>query len=919
MGEEFVRFGALGVGAGGLYALAAIGMVLIYRCSGVVNFAQGSIGMVGSYVYYELYVEHGWPWQIAMIFGFGGSALVGVVFHFLVMQRLRDASALTRIVATIALLITLQGLAFLRYGAFPKLVPSVLPNDGVEVFGTSVGEDRLSILAIAIVLTAVLWAIYRFTTFGIATSAVAESQRAASALGVSPSAVAAINWAVGSALGALASMLLVPITSLEPTSATFLVIPVLAAAVIGRFSSFPLTTAAGILIGVSQSLVTSPKLVTNHWRQPGLSTAIPFVLVAIVLILRGRSMAGKDERFGRMPAIGSGRVAPGVVVFGVGVALLCLWVVFPDNWVTALQIQIIVTVVLMSFVVVTGYTGQVSLAQGALAGIGALVCGWLDVSKGWPLELAAIAGLAATVPVSIVVGLAGVRTRGVNLAIVTLGFAIAIGPAVFANPTYTGGSTGGYSVDEVRFLGVDLDPIGSPARYATFGLGVLVALGLMIANLRRGRAGRRLIAVRTNERAAASLGVSVIGAKLYAFVLGGTIAAVGGILVAYRQSVLAFEGFGGITGLFVLQNSVIGGVGVLGGPVAGSGFQPGTVGQQVIGFLPGDAATVLVIVGGFGLMILLTFAPDGLAELSRRLNQPLIGRLRARLPRRPPVSQRLLATATATAADAGAETRVPPKRLEVRGLTVRFGGTTALDDLDLVVEPGEVVGLIGPNGAGKSTAIEAITGFVGPAAGTVSLDGTTIDRWGPETRARAGLTRSFQSLELFDDLTVLENLQAACDDRDLAAYVTDLVRPGIGRLTAAASAAVHDFGFDDKLDTKVANLSYAERRMLAVARAVAVGSSVLLLDEPASGLDEGQTRRLGDTIRGLAHDRGVAVLLVEHNVDMVLRTCDRVYALDFGSLIGEGSPAEIRANPRVVDAYLGTAKYRDEQAVPTHP
>lgn len=261
--------------------------------------------------------------------------------------------------------------------------------------------------------------------------------------------------------------------------------------------------------------------------------------------------------------------------------------------------------------------------------------------------------------------------------------------------------------------------------------------------------------------------------------------------------------------------------------------------------------------------------------------------------------------------------RVVPKSLSARGLTVRFGGTTALDGLDLVVNPGEVVGLIGPNGAGKSTAIEALTGFVVPASGSVQFDGETIDRWGREARARAGLVRSFQSLELFDDLTVLENLQAACDDRDLGAYVTDLVRPGIGRLTLAARQAIDDFGFADQLDVTVVNLSYAERRMLAVARSVAVGSSVLLLDEPASGLDDAQTRRLGEVIRRLAADRGVGVLLVEHNVDMVLRTCDRVYTLDFGAVIGEGSPAEIRANPAVVDAYLGTARFRDQDAVPS--
>lgn len=905
--EELIRFTTLGFGAGGLYALAAIGVVLIYRCSGVVNFAQGAIGMVGAYIYYEAYVESGWAWPAAMALGFGGSALVGVAFQLLVMQRLRDASALTKAVATIALLVTLQGLASLRYDAtIPKLVPSVLPNGAIDIFGTSVGEDRVVILGIALVLTATLWAIYRFTTFGVATAAVAESPRAAAALAVSPGLIAGTNWAVGSALGALASILLVPITGLEPFGSSFLVIPVLAAAVIGRFSSFPATTAAGILIGVAQSLAVSP-LVTDHWDQPGLSTSIPFVLVAIVLIVQGQGVAAKDERFGRKPLVGSGRPAPGLIVAGILASLGSLWVFMSDAWVRAFSDQIIVAVLLLSFVVVTGYAGQISLAQGALAGVGALVCGWLDISQGWPTEAAAIAGIAATLPIALVLGLAGARARGVSLAIVTLGFAVAIGPAVFANPRYNGGVRGGYVVDGWTVMGIDIDPLRSPERYGTFALAVLLVLGLMVANLRRGRAGRRLLAVRTNERAAAALGVSVVQAKVYAFMLGGALAAVGGVLIAYRQSSVAFGQFNAIGSLFLLQNVVIGGVGLLGGPLVGSGFQPGTVGQEVTAsFAPGDAAITLAVGGGVGLLVLLSFAPDGLAELIRRFSTVWLDPLRRRFGRRAPASERVERPAPARADDA--VDRVAPQTLRVTGLTVRFGGTTALDALDLVVEPGTVVGLIGPNGAGKSTATEAITGFITPDAGTIVLGDHDIGRWSREERARAGMSRSFQSLELFDDLTVLENLQAACDERDLAAYVTDLVHPGPGRLTAAAVAAIDDLGLADRLDTRVADLSYAERRVLAVARAVASGASVLLLDEPASGLDETHARAMGETIRHLARDRGVGVLLVEHNVDLVLGACDRVVVLDFGHRIGEGSPEEIRHNQRVIDAYLGTPR-----------
>lgn len=903
MAEEFIRFAALGVGAGGLYALAAVGVVVVYRCSGVVNFAQGAVGMVGAYVYYEATVVRDIPWPVAMILGFGGSALVGVGFHFGVMQRLRHASVLSRVVATIALLVSLQSIALLRYGGFPKRVPSVLPNGRVEILGTAVGQDRVAILAIALLLTGGLWTVYRFTPFGIATSAVAENPRGAAALGVSPSAIAAVNWAVGSALGALATILLIPITGLEPVSTTFVVIPVLAAAVVGRFSSFPVTMGAGVLIGVAQSLVASPKLVANHWQQPGLATAVPFILVALVLTVRGRSVVGKDEIFGRMPRVGSGRLSIGWIVSGLVGSLVLVWMVFPEDLVVAMQTQVTLAVVLLSFVVVTGYAGQVSLAQSALAGVGALVCGWLHVAQDWPLELAAPVGVLATIPVAICVGSAGIRTRGVNLAIVTLGFAIAVGPAVLTNPDYTRGPNGEMRVDEMRVLGIDLTPTTSPERYATFCVVIFAVLGIMVANLRRGRSGRRLLAVRTNERAAAALGVSVVGAKLYAFTLGGVIAAVGGILIVYSESVLSYGRFGGIASVFTLQNAVIGGVGMVAGPVVGSGFQPGTLGQEMAGTLPGDASLVVVLIGGAGLLVLLSVAPDGLAELVSRM----AGRFG------PPRDRaKWTAEVSAVAPDVAPERwlGVPPRTLRTAGLSVRFGGTEALVGLDLHVGPGEVVGLIGPNGAGKSTAVEAMTGFIEPADGSVFIDEVDIGGWTTERRARAGLSRSFQSLELFDDLTVLENIQAACEPRDLASYVTDLVRPGQDGMTPAGWLAIDEFGLRGALHRRAEELSYAERRMLAVARAVAVGSSILLLDEPASGLDDAQTRELGDTIRRLANEHGVAVLVIEHNVDMVLRVCDRIHVLDFGREIGAGSPSEIRASERVVDAYLGTTHFR---------
>ena len=251
--------------------------------------------------------------------------------------------------------------------------------------------------------------------------------------------------------------------------------------------------------------------------------------------------------------------------------------------------------------------------------------------------------------------------------------------------------------------------------------------------------------------------------------------------------------------------------------------------------------------------------------------------------------------------------RVPPKTLEVHNLAVRFGGLVAVKDLTFVVGPGEVVGLIGPNGAGKTTVIDAVTGFVS-SSGRVLLNGERLDGRRAASRARAGLTRSFQSLELFEDLTVADNLRVASDDGRWRHFALDPLRRRDQELSEAALAAVAEFGLESVLEKKPDELPYAQRRLVAIARAVAAAPSILMLDEPAAGLDVGSRLELERLVRRLATDWGIGVLLIEHDVELVLRTCDRVIALYFGEELAAGTPQEIRRNEALVAAYLGKAR-----------
>jgi sulfate-transporting ATPase len=727
---------------------------------------------------------------------------------------------------------------------------------------------------------------------------VAESRRAASAQGISPDVVATINWVLGSCLAVVAAVLIVNITGLQVIELTLLVVPALAAALVGGFRSFPLTLAGGLLIGVLESEVAYLQVnVGFSALLQGAADSVPFLVIIAVLVARGRALPLRSEAIEKPPELGTGVVRPGWAAV-LTVSALVVAAVAPTGWVDALTTTAAIGIILLSLVVVTGYTGQLSLAQFALAGMGAWIAAYLVADQGVPFELALIAGVAGVVPIGVVVGLVALRMRGVNLAVATLGLALLIEQEVLDNGSLTGGILG-MQVGAPTFMGINLDTFVYPGRYAAFAV-VLFALALLaVANLRRSRTGRRLVAVRTNERAAAALGVSVFGAKLYAFGLGAALAALGGILIAFQTPNVTFDPTFDVLGsISAVVYAVIGGVGAALGAVFGASLAPGSIGAQLVSDFGSNVENLFLLFGGLVLLAVLLQAPDGLVMFYRNLALRLTSRFR-------PQRRLVGSPVPELALDEGARAGPAPATLAVRGLTVRFGGVTALNDLSLTIAPGQVVGLIGPNGAGKTTLIDALTGYVAPSAGSVLLNGRSIDRWSPRRRALAGIGRSFQSLELFESLTVAENLQTACDPGDWRRYVSDLVYPRRARLEPAAVASVREFALENELSSRPDELSYGRRRLVAIARAVATGPSVLLLDEPAAGLDNDERSELARLVRRLAHEWGLAVLVVEHDVSLVLETCDRIAVIDFGDKIAEGSPDEIAQDTAVVSSYLG--------------
>jgi ABC-type branched-subunit amino acid transport system ATPase component/ABC-type branched-subunit amino acid transport system permease subunit len=913
-------YAIIGLGAGAVYGLLAQGVVAIYRSSGVLNFAQGAIAMAAAYLFVDLHATLGVPTAAAIVVVTIGAGLFGVLFHLVVMTPMRRASTLARVAATLGLFVTLQSAIALRYGTQSQLVPSFLPSFAVHLWGgAAVGMDRLILLMIAVAVTAIAWYAYRFTQFGRLTTGVWHDQDAVAALGGSPRLVAAANWAVGSALAGLCGCLIVPLTGLQTETLSMLVVPAVAAAIAGGFSSFPGALVAGLVLGAAESIVS------NYVSTPGWSEAVPFLGIAALFVARGRSLPVRSEIQEALPKVG--RAAFGRTgVIAVVIALLLAANLGPASWVGPVTTTAMVAIVGLSIVLITGYAGQLTLAPYALSGMGALFAANAAHAWGWSLVPSLLAGAITAVPVGLIVAIPALRTRGASLAAITLALGVVVEDVAFNNPSWTGGFSG-LTTGPLSVFGWSVDSTLYPARYADLVLVILALTGLLMVHIRKGALGRQLLAVRDNERAAASIGISVWSAKLLAFSLAAFIAGLYGVLESFQTGVVTFTNFDAFSSILLVGTVVLGGVGYVGGAVVGGIIATGGIVATWLGFT--GIGNYLPLISGLALMLTLVLQPSGIvpgtfatwqrigALLGERV--PAIAAARAtvigRIPRRP-------RGAAAGAEQGAAVSQVRPLDLRVDGLSVRFGEVKAVDDLSLAVAPGEILGLIGPNGAGKTTAIDAITGLV-PARGRVALGDAVISGRRPHLRAGAGLARSFQGVELFDDLTVGENVMVGHEGRRFGGLLADLFRPARRELSDTGQAAVRLFGLEECFDDKPGEISFGVRRLVGIARAVASAPSVLLLDEPAAGLGSGEVQELIVLLRRLARDWGMAIVLVEHHMEMVMTVCDRIQVMNLGRTLAAGTPEDIERDPAVRAAYLGSPEpevpERDETIPGTVP
>jgi branched-chain amino acid transport system permease protein len=523
--------------------------------------------------------------------------------------------------------------------------------------------------------------------------------------------------------------------------------------------------------------------------------------------------------------------------------------------------------------------GQLSLGQAGLASLGGFTAVALipeDPALGFvpPLAIGVAVGLLVGAAAAFVLGLPVMRLRGVFLAIATLGFGEMV-RVVLINMDWTGGAQG-----------TMVPKLVTPM----LAWSAVTVVAYVFWRMGPSRHGQALAAIREDELVAQAMGIDISRHRMAAFVTSGALAGLYGVLMAYFTRFLAPDDFGFAAAVDGLVTAVVGGSLLFIGPILGSAFF--TLIPEVQRAAGVEAGWVRPFLLSLLLLVVILFAPGGLAGL--------IPRWRAR---------------STTAREALPLPPLPPAGTELLSLDAvgkDYGGVHAVRDVTLRVRSGEIVGLIGPNGAGKTTLVNIISGHTLPTSGTGTVLGRALGAAAPHDLTSAGVSRTFQQSKLFDRLTVLQNVLVGAHTVSRGTLLRRLLwlpsaRRDERRVQSHALAQIERVGIDAHTHTLARNLAYGDRRRLEIARALAAHPSLLILDEPAAGMNHVEARELSTLIRSLAAD-GITVLLIEHNVRMVLETCQRIVVLDFGIVIAEGPPEQIARDPRVIDAYLGDAR-----------
>jgi ABC-type branched-subunit amino acid transport system ATPase component/branched-subunit amino acid ABC-type transport system permease component len=903
---------ALGAVTGLTYGLLAVGLLLAYRASRVINFAHGQVGAVAAVVLGVMVQQWGVPYWTAFVAVLALGAALSALVEVTVVRRLRSAPPLMTLVATLGVAQFLLSVTATLSGGltsgrqFPQ--PTGLPS-------TDFGALRLTPAIVAMLVfgplaVAALAYVLTRTPLGVAIRASADNADAARLLGIRAPRMRTLAWALAGALAAFTAALILPASiaatntnALGPT----LMLRGLAAAVLARMSSLPVALAAGLGIGMVEQVAI--------WNSPdgGVADVLVFGMLLVALLVRplaGGRLAQRPDWTALVrwvPLRREARAVPLVRIAAPAFALVLLAAAVGGPLLLDGARQLSATTVVcyaivgLSVWVVTALGGQLSLGQVALAGVGAMFLAGIAETTGSPLIgllCAPIAGAA----VAVAIGLPALRSQESLLPVATLGFAVAAEAWLFTRDWALGG---GVHVDRLALGPLDT---GKPSGAFLLSMVALVVGLALVRNISRSGFGRRLRAVRDNEQAARAFGVPASLVRIQAFAISGALAALGGAvltLAVFRITPATFPAGGSID---VVAMTVLGGLAVVAGPL---------VGALYISALPvfvtlssaGLAATA------FGWLVLVLFVPGGLAALLEPLRRRAVRGL-----------LRLSGQDPALADPVDDDTRdeaIPAPRvggdreqaaavqdddtqpvLELRGLVRHFGGVKAVDGVDLAVAPREVVGLVGPNGAGKTTLFDLASGLVAPQVGRVVLAGEDVTAVPTASRAARGMVRSFQDATLFPTLTVTEVVALGLERRDATRVLPAAAgfRRAERRKLARAGELVDYLGLRRWAHTPVHQLSTGTRRVAELACLLALEPRVLLLDEPSGGLAQREAEALVGLLARLRTELGAAMLVIDHDLPLVLGLADRVVVLAEGRVVTQGEPEAVRDDPLALAA-----------------
>jgi branched-chain amino acid transport system permease protein len=577
-----------------------------------------------------------------------------------------------------------------------------------------------------------------------------------------------------------------------------------------------------------------------------------------------------------------------------------------NYWFHILNIGLILSVLGFSLNLLIGYTRLVSMAHGAFYGVGAYATAIGAMRLGIPFPLTLVFGIVVTGAFALLVAWPALRVRHEYLILLTIAVQSVVIGVLLAWTDVTGGSSGLAGIPRPEMLGRRFT---TPTEFTPWLL-VFTAVAFLVAYWAgESPFGRVLRSIREDETATLALGKNVTYHKVGVFGISGLMAGSAGAVFAHYQAFVSPRSFDLDASIFIIGIIVVGGAGNLFGTLVGATLLASI--PELLRFLDLGRQTVGVaqkFLFGVLLILFMLFRPEGIIPEGfrfRRRREDGRGTDGTR-----PGSERPRITVTERPTGAPASSSSAPSGvLEATGLVKRFGGVTAAQDLDILLRPDRVTALVGPNGAGKTTVFNLLTGFITPDSGTVTLDGQPVDRLEPWRRARLGLVRTFQDVRLFQGLTVLDNVLVSMPEQPGEQLRTLYGRPRHVLLqqrenVERALEHLEVVGLRDRAWESTRSLAFGEQKLVSLARLAASGGRILLLDEPASGVDRNWVDAILSFIRNVSQ-QGRTVCIVEHNLDVVRAVADHVYFMDTGKVIAEGSPDALMADKHLASIYFG--------------